>query len=291
MADKRIGELPVAEALESESLLVVEQQNEARSIRGELVADFARGAVRAYVQTAQDAAQDAGIARSAAESAAAQAEQTLADKQDKLRGAAGQVVGFDGDGNAVAQPAPAGGITMDAADRRYLMLSGGMLTGPLMMVSSAMFLNGASLSGNLTLQSAYGGESVLVMAESEPGGPAAVHLLATGAVALRGVAAPEEDTDAANKAYVDGSRPIWRTVILTKGGWSGSGAVTQTAAVAGAAAAGIAQAVQVVPDAASQTACHSAEVLCTGREEGTLTFSAAQAPQSDLTVYVALWPV
>lgn len=55
------------------------------------------------------------------------------DKQDKLTGAAGQVVGFDANGEAVAQDAPAAGITQNEADGRYLKLSGGTLTGDLQM--------------------------------------------------------------------------------------------------------------------------------------------------------------
>lgn len=210
MADKRIGELPAAEALESESLLVVEQHSEARSIRGELVADFAREAARAYVagaarsaEAAAQSARDAGTARegaeaalarlgysvekaaasaeaagqaeegarsaeSAAESAAARAEQAMADKQDKLRGAAGQVVGFDESGNAVAQQAPAGGMTQAEADRRYLAVAGGIVTGQVYMSAGLTLLNGGTVNGSLTLQSE-----------------------------------PQSDSDAVNKGYVD----------------------------------------------------------------------------------------
>lgn len=97
------------------------------------------------------------------------------------------------------------GITMDAADRRYLLQSGGMVSGPLMLSAAAMFLNGASLSGNLTLLSAYGGESVLVMAMSRPGDAPTLSLMGqtTPSVIIRGLSAPVEDTDAANKAYLD----------------------------------------------------------------------------------------
>lgn len=53
------------------------------------------------------------------------------EKQDKLTGTQGQVVGFDGSGNAVAQAAPQGGLTQDQADERYLQLSGGTIQGDL----------------------------------------------------------------------------------------------------------------------------------------------------------------
>ena len=43
------------------------------------------------------------------------------NKQNKLSGTKGQVVGFDADGNAQAQDAPASGITQEEADARYLI--------------------------------------------------------------------------------------------------------------------------------------------------------------------------
>lgn len=55
----------------------------------------------------------------------------LADKQGKITGAAGQVVGFDAAGNAVPQAAPQTGLTQEQGDARYLKLSGGTLTGNL----------------------------------------------------------------------------------------------------------------------------------------------------------------
>lgn len=61
------------------------------------------------------------------------AEALANEKQDKLTGTEGQVVGFNEAGEAVAQDAPEGGITQEAADARYLQLTGGVLNGPLMM--------------------------------------------------------------------------------------------------------------------------------------------------------------
>lgn len=53
------------------------------------------------------------------------------EKQDKLTGTQGQVVGFDSGGNAVPQDAPQSGMTQEQADQRYLQLSGGTMTGEL----------------------------------------------------------------------------------------------------------------------------------------------------------------
>ena len=56
----------------------------------------------------------------------------VAAKQDKLTGTQGQVVGFDENGNAVAQNAPSGGgMTEEAADGKYLKLAGGDMSGKL----------------------------------------------------------------------------------------------------------------------------------------------------------------
>lgn len=71
MADKTIGELPVASSLNDDSLLVVEQQNEARSIQGRLIRSFAENAADTFVQRAVTAAESAEqSAKEAAESLA-----------------------------------------------------------------------------------------------------------------------------------------------------------------------------------------------------------------------------
>lgn len=59
------------------------------------------------------------------------AEALANEKQDKLTGTEGQVVGFNKAGEAVAQDAPEGGLTQEAADARYLKLTGGTLSGDL----------------------------------------------------------------------------------------------------------------------------------------------------------------
>lgn len=52
----------------------------------------------------------------------------IATKQDKLAGTKGQVLGFDEDGNPVAQEAPVTGMTQDAADERYVQNTDERLT-------------------------------------------------------------------------------------------------------------------------------------------------------------------
>lgn len=69
MADKTIGELPVASSLDDNSLLVVEQQSQARSIQGYLIRQFAQQVVSGQVAAAQQAAQQAQQAEAGAEAA------------------------------------------------------------------------------------------------------------------------------------------------------------------------------------------------------------------------------
>ena len=56
MADQKIGDLPKAPQVDPESLLVMEQQGEAYSLTGQQIAEFARGAVKDYVESAKNAA-------------------------------------------------------------------------------------------------------------------------------------------------------------------------------------------------------------------------------------------
>lgn len=74
MADKTIGSLPVASQLDDDSLFVVEQQSQARSIKGERVKQFAQAAVAGSVEAAQLAAQQAQLAQQGAEAAQEAAE-------------------------------------------------------------------------------------------------------------------------------------------------------------------------------------------------------------------------
>ena len=67
MADKTIGELPAASEVNDDSLLVMEQQGQARSVKGDLIKKYAREATAAYVE---DARKSAAAAAEAAKDAA-----------------------------------------------------------------------------------------------------------------------------------------------------------------------------------------------------------------------------
>lgn len=130
----------------------------------------------------------------------------LSAKQDKLTGTAGQVVGFDAVGQAVAQAAPEGGMTQEEADGRYLKLSGGTVKYVMLEEESdqsigSVFLKSTS-GGVLNIESSY---------EDKIDGYGKV-----GAATIRGVRTPTSDNDAATKGYVDG-KITFGTAALTAG--------------------------------------------------------------------------
>lgn len=77
--DKTIGELPVASSLDDDSLLVVEQQSEARSIKGQLVKQFAKQSVSQYVTQAQQQAKAAANSATQAATSEVNAEKSAED--------------------------------------------------------------------------------------------------------------------------------------------------------------------------------------------------------------------
>nr|DAV05339.1 MAG TPA: tail collar fiber protein [Caudoviricetes sp.] len=72
-------------------------------------------------------------------------EKTWDDKMPAVTGTAGQMVGFDGSGNPVAQDVPATGLTEEAADRKYLKLTGGTVTGKTAIGATVAGQSGAKI--------------------------------------------------------------------------------------------------------------------------------------------------
>lgn len=85
MADKTIGELPVASGLDDDSLLVVEQQGTAMRASGALWKGFAQSAVASQVSAAQHSAQAAASSAQVAQAAqrSAQAAQAGAEMAER----------------------------------------------------------------------------------------------------------------------------------------------------------------------------------------------------------------
>lgn len=131
MADKTIGELPVADHLDDESLLVVEQQSQARSIKGRLIANFARESADAHVEEAKQAAKDAVAAKTGAEAAQTAAEAAKAGAEEARAGAEAAKSGAEAAktgaetaaGNAQVSAAAAANSAQDSEDSALLSQS------------------------------------------------------------------------------------------------------------------------------------------------------------------------
>lgn len=122
------------------------------------------------------------------------------EKQDKLTGTQGQVVGFDSSGNAVAQEAPQTGLTQEQADQRYVQQQGGNLTGGL----------GLNPNGTVTLQQGENADEVEIMlAYGDPGNPRLKIYAGTSYMEFNAndeqirVSNPVNSDNVANKWYVD----------------------------------------------------------------------------------------
>ena len=97
-----------------------------------------------------------------------------------------------------------------------------------------------------------------------------------------------QDVYAYTDNAVNASKPKSVTVTLTVSGWVGG---VQTVAISGVLADETAQLIQPVPALTSQAAYIEAGILCTGQAENSLTFTATTSPTDDLTVYVVITEV
>lgn len=87
-------------------------------------------------------------------------------------------------------------------------------------------------------------------------------------------------------------KPALLTLTLSGGGWSESGEkFTQQVSADGILADETAQEIHPMPKAASMTAYQEAGIYCSGQEAGKLTFTALSKPETDLGVYVTVWPL
>lgn len=217
-----------------------------------------------------------------------QKEKTWDGKQDKLTGTSGQVVGFDETGAAVAQAAPQTGLTQAEADRRYLSLDGGSLMGDVLISGTSVWIS-ETLPTLIWTEDGTEGSAIVGGCDYSTGMPflSLLDIQESNDVLLRGVAAPVETTDAANKGYVDSLIPRQTAITLTAGGWDAT-AKTQTVTVAGVVADEAKQLILPVPALSSQTAYIEAGILCTVQAANSLTFLAGTVPTEDLTVYVVV---
>lgn len=173
------------------------------------------------------------------------------EKQDKLTGAEGQIVGFDESGNAVAQEAPSGlptggtpgqmlyqgesgpewgappesGMTQEDGDTRYLKLSGGTLTGDVYFAGNTNSIGYQSKCIIYFEKPNSGSPFIKIKINNEDVATFYQNALDLGDITVRGVNEPSGKTDAVNKQYVDSyfvrttrtinSKPLSSNVTLT----------------------------------------------------------------------------
>ena len=155
------------------------------------------------------------------------------EKQDKLTGSQGQVVGFDAEGNAVAQAAPQGGLTQEQADQRYLQLTGGNASGNIGVASgdSSLELQVNTSGDTLTLafiNRVAGGayirntENAEITIGTERGfrmDSRYKDLVLTGGNFVSATA-PSDDDDLTNKAYVDSKALAFGPQTVATSAWA-----------------------------------------------------------------------
>lgn len=154
------------------------------------------------------------------------------EKQDKLTGSQGQVVGFDESGNAVAQEAPQTGLTQEQADQRYLQKSGGTASGNIGVASGdgklEMQVNTSGDTQTLAfidniLGSAYISNTGGILTIRSDSG----FLLKTSnrdwvlsGGSFVSDAEPTDDDDLTNKAYVDGKIMAFGPQTVATSAWA-----------------------------------------------------------------------
>lgn len=250
---------------------------------------------------------DTGVTVGAGSDALPVAAAALAnEKQDKLTGTQGQVVGFDSGGNAVPQDAPQSGMTQEQADQRYLQLAGGVVSGDL-AVETGLFSCGdaiigmdARVNGQLMtndiwmenrLQIAGYFVSISETVDDERGSTLNIDpdlALSLTDKPIKQLADPTDPTDAVTKRYVDAFKPKSTLVTLPLSAWSNN---TQTVTVQGVLADESKQLIQPMPTIADQAVYSAAGISCTGQAANKLTFKAQTVPTEDVQVYVVIQEV
>lgn len=183
-----------------------------------------------------------------------------------------------------------GALTQSQADARYLQLSGGTISGTLILDYSSILIF-RDESGN--------GGTIIYDVSDSPDTPDLQFAGNNGGrpVYLSNIATPTSDTApptsnhgfcAANVNYVNSKRPKYVVIYLTAAGWSNN---QQTATVNGVSATEIAQLIQPMPAVTSQQAYMAAGIYCSGQAANSLTFTCSTVPTQNITVYVAIQEV
>lgn len=225
-------------------------------------------------KSAYQAAKDAGFTGS--ETEFNQSIASVKDKQNKLSGTKGQIVGFNENGDAVAQSKP----TYTASEVGALPSSTPIPSKTSQLTNDSGFITGYAET-DPTVPSWAKASSKPTYTASEVGAAPASHASDSN------IHITVDERTAWN---AKAAKPTGRTLTLSASGWDG-GSKTQTAACSGVSATETAQLITPVPALASQTAYYEAGILCTGQAADSLTFTCTTVPTEDLTVYVVIQEV
>lgn len=259
---------------------------------------------------------DTGVTVGAGSDALPAAAAALAnEKQDKLTGTQGQVVGFDSGGNAVPQDAPQSGMTQEQADQRYLQLSGGTMTGELVLEvveSPDPVDEGTDHRVQLAVNGDFLGleklpligissnhDTAYMFANREfdavSGESGVIQRVNCGGVVFYNVGGALRTGLVENDAYLPtmedvktAIKPKSTLVTLPLSAWSNN---TQTVTVPGVLADESKQLIQPMPTIADQAVYSAAGISCTGQAANKLTFKAQTVPTEDVQVYVVIQEV
>lgn len=225
-------------------------------------------------KSAYQAAKDAGFTGS--ETEFNQSIASVKDKQNKLSGTKGQIVGFNENGDAVAQSKP----TYTASEVGALPSSTSIPSKTSQLTNDSGFITGYTET-DPTVPSWAKASSKPTYTASEVGAAPASHASDSN------IHITVDERTAWN---AKAAKPTVRTLTLSTAGWD-STAKTQTVTCSGVSADETAQLITPVPALASQTAYYEAGILCTGQAANSLTFTATTVPAENLTVYVVIQEV
>lgn len=211
MADKTIGELPVASSLDDNSLLVVEQQSQARSIQGYLIRQFAQQVVSGQVAAAQQAAQQAQQAEAGAEAARDEAQELRDSIEIDRQALADAVANAE---QSAQEAAISEGNAADSATLAESWAQGGTGTRPGEDTDNAEYwANQAQGYANQATVPAVEGVYNVILTDTVTQGRYAL-IIESGTLKLLGVS---ETLEATNLTLVDSSTGTAYSLIVENG--------------------------------------------------------------------------
>ena len=274
MADKTIGDLTQAESIGSEDLFVLQQNGEAKKLKGSQLIDYVTmDVISVTVETLPAGSQATATYNKTTGTLSLGIPQ---GKQGNIGPANTLTIGTVTSGAEASAT-----ITGDAPNQVLnLVLQQGdqgdaapTITGITIRQSDYHMIvtlsDGTSYDAGYCRGASGAGTGDMLASTYDPQGKA-------------------QDVYAYTDDAVNAAKPKSVPVTLTASGWVDR---VQTVAISGMLADETSQLIQPVPALTSQASYIEAGILCTGQAIDSLTFTATTAPTDDLTVYVVITEV